>query len=87
MTVTIDGAVIETPAHDKLQKLNGKNQPVRAFVEWLLGMYSLGNWISRYDFQEARVTIDDLLAQYYGISSSELEQEKAAIMRALRGER
>lgn len=86
MAVAIYGVLIETPAHDKLLALRGENLKVETFVTWLLGMYAIGTWSTYGHFEEATVTIDDLLAQYYGISSSELEQEKTAIMRALRGE-
>lgn len=87
MAITINGKVIETPEHDKLEALGGENQIVGAFVEWLLDRYDICAYDEEMlEFLPTRSTIEALLGEYYGISRDEVEREKMAMLAAIRSE-
>jgi hypothetical protein len=83
-----------TPEHDKLIALNGANDTVGEFLEWLVGRYVLAEWhTSKPDpitgetdstLERADATIIQLLGEYFKIDNDVLNQEKAAILEYIR---
>lgn len=73
--------------HDKLQSLQGENQRIGAFLEWLrdekeweiceLEPYEGKNW---QDYFPVRKSIPSILAEYFEIDEKALEAEKRAIL-------
>lgn len=73
------------PEHDKLQALDGANDTVGEFLEWLMGRYVLAEWHPTYStLQRADTNITKLLGEYFKIDNDALNQEKAAILDYIR---
>ena len=81
---------LELPEHDKLKALNGANQTVGEFLEWL----EMHGYAICRDRNEHRPDLDckywpthkrrdQLIADFFEIDSDKLEQEKRAILEAL----
>jgi DNA polymerase III epsilon subunit-like protein len=76
--------VSQYPEHEKLKALNGANQIVGNFIEWLYEQHiDLAKWDgdSLYPINKSR---DDLLAEHFGIDRNVLEQEKQAMLDEIR---
>lgn len=78
------------PQHTKLKEHRAESQTVGQFLEWLLGEeggYTLATWEGESPWEQlthAHVDIEDLLARWLGIDLAKLEQEKLALLTAIR---
>lgn len=73
------------PEHDKLSALNGANNIVGDFIEWLSEEgFILAKSEDKYDLFPASETRDQLIAKYFGIDPKRLEAEKVAMLDAIR---
>ena len=75
------------PEHEKLKALDGASQTTGLFLDWLMGKYVLAQWVDTGRREEellpARCSIQDLLAEYFGIDQTKLENEKRAMLEAI----
>lgn len=73
------------PEHEKLKALQGANQIVGNFIEWL---GEAGYVIAKYDdigdLWSANRSIDRLLAEHFEIDLDKLEEEKVAMLEEIR---
>lgn len=78
---------LEYPEHEKLKALEGKNQDIGLFLEWLQSSFVIAE---EYDDEDRLLathkTIPDLLAMYFKIDQRKLEDEKDAMLKSIRGE-
>ncbi len=91
--------VVATPEHDKLKLISGKSQAIGDFLEWTRatlctthehadncrgdsGRLMCG--LSSGEYEEVRTPIRKLLAQYFDIDEQKLEDEKVAMLDAIR---
>ncbi len=77
------------PEHEKLKALNGANQTVGDFIEWLFGKYELAEWNTNQELSEdelvpAHRSRDGLLAEFFNIDQNRLEEEKRAMLDEIR---
>jgi hypothetical protein len=74
------------PEHEKLQALNGANQTVGNFIEWLsekqLVLAHYGDHDELFPTLQGR---NDLIAEFFGIDQRKLEAEKQAMLASLGG--
>jgi len=94
MPVTIGKQVIPTPEHDKVDALEGANNTVGAFLEWLNSRYTLCVWGEEFDEETgdydggtlypAYPKTEDLIAEFYDINLDAYYKEKDAILNAVR---
>lgn len=75
----------EYPEHEKLKSLNGVNQTVGDFIEWLgerdLIIAEYGNGTELMPASKSR---DSLLAEFFEIDRQKLEREKRQMLDAIR---
>jgi hypothetical protein len=73
------------PEHEKLKALNGANQIVGDFIEWL---GENGYVIAQYDHLDRLVwngkRRDALIAEHFEIDEEKLEEEKCAMLESFR---
>ena len=88
MSVKIS-APVPTPALDKMLAVHDKSQVVGEFIEWLTGERGLS--ICTFipgsvedQFAPAGLPIEELLAEFFEIDLKAVEQEKRAMLAALR---
>ena len=91
--------VVPTPEHDKLRLISDKSQAIGDFLEWTRatlctththaancrgesGRLMCG--LSSGEYEELRTPIRKLLAQYFDINEERLEDEKVAMLEAIR---
>jgi hypothetical protein len=81
------------PMHAKLKGLNGSNQIVGDFIEWLDEQrIEMAQWHDAVDGQEDAFLVpihksrDDLLAEFFDIDRDVLENEKRAILDEFRAQ-
>ena len=82
--------MIKTPEQDKVRALNGLNQEIGSFLDWLInekkmhfGKYrGSGATISSVLYR-VKVDIPELIAEYFGIDLEALEAEKLAVLAEL----
>lgn len=75
------------PQHEKLKLVGDKSQALGEFLEWVNSRgYTLGKYDQNDYLMPARESIPDLLADYFGIDSVELEKEKRRMLESLRNE-
>ena len=69
------------PEHDKLHAVVEKSQEIGEFLEWLQTHYVIATY-TQYDVElrPIRTSIQDLLAEYFGIDLTKLEGEKRVIL-------
>jgi hypothetical protein len=72
----------EYPEHDKLRALEGRNQTVGEFIEWL---GESGYVIARRGgpfgtLHQVNVSVNDLLARFFGIDTDAIEREKREML-------
>ncbi len=79
------------PEHEKLQKIQDKTQTVGEFLDWLVNEREvvLAKWID--GTLEERLapinpSIQDLIAEFFGVDQNKLEAEKRAMLKVCRGE-
>jgi hypothetical protein len=89
MSTLIYGVTIETPEHDKLIALNGANNIVGDFLEWLKRKYVICIWGDGGDYDDDTLypvyqSTERMIAEYYGIDLDAFEQEKDAMLMAVR---
>lgn len=78
------------PEHEKLKALDGENQKIGNFIEWLNEQgYSICEWkegrgYNGGEYHPARSNTSDMLAQYFEIDVKRLEDEKQAMLAELR---
>lgn len=85
---------MKLPEHDKIKALDGHNQTVGEFLDWLLDDkgYSLCTLIpegdNRYDdpehWQPINQHTEKLLYEFFGIDSDKIEQEKQHMLEECR---
>lgn len=85
---------VATPQHDALEKLDGENNVVAEFLEWIKTKYTLAVWGEEYDEETgdydgdtlypAYPRTEDVLAEYYDIDIDAFYAEKEAILIAYR---
>jgi len=74
---------IATPQHDALDRLNGENNAVGEFFEWLKTEYTLTKWNEEEDeLYPVYPKTEDVLAEYYEIDLEAFWKEKDAILDA-----
>lgn len=73
------------PEHAKLKALEGANQIVGNFIEWLGEAGYVISKEDRYgDLQPAYRRIDQLIAEHFEIDLDKLEEEKVAMLEEIR---
>jgi len=73
----------EYPEHEKLKQC--ESQKIGEFISWLQGRYYICRWLEDEErFHPIHNSIEDLLAQYFGIDLSVLENEKTEMLKSLR---
>lgn len=80
---------MDYPEHEKLKGIKVESQAQGEFLDWLMGK---GYVIARYGnhpsgdqfLLDAGVSIETLLAEYYGIDLIKLEAEKRQMLKRLR---
>lgn len=82
------------PEHEKIKALEGANQRVGDFIEWLgeqgyeIAHYpTLENGEQSVNLRWCGKNRDDLLAAHFDIDRNKLEEEKQAMLAALGGDR
>lgn len=95
MSIQIYGVTIDTPEHDKLEALNGTNNTIGDFLEWLKRKYVICVWGDEYsecgDYDGSTLypvyqSTERMIAEYYRINLDAFEQEKDAVLKAVRQE-
>lgn len=82
--------LVPVPEHDKLRKVATESQSCGAFLDWLTGergliLCEMCEMESENDrFYPAQVRIQSLLAEYFEIDERKLEDEKLAMLEAIR---
>lgn len=72
------------PEHQKLKDLNGANQIVGDFIEWLSEeLYSICKVNDGYNYVPINLSRDELIAKHFGIDAEKLEAEKQQILDGL----
>lgn len=73
------------PEHDKLKGLNGANNTVGDFIEWLAeNGYVIAEWGDSGNYLEAAtIGRDALIALFFEINPRKLEDEKRAMLDSL----
>lgn len=73
------------PEHEKLKDLNGANQVVGDFIEWLHGEgLVIAEWANGSELMPARRHRDELIADHFAIDRAKLEAEKRAMLDSIR---
>lgn len=74
------------PEHEKLKDLNGANQVVGNFINWLgENGYEIAKWHPHRDeLVPANRSIEKWIAEHFEIDAVKLENEKLAILDAIR---
>ncbi len=81
------------PEHEKLKALDGKNNVVEQFLEWLSEQQLiLCHWHETGDdenpsppgYHPAGLRMQQLIAQHFGIDEQALERERRAVLRKMR---
>lgn len=75
------------PEHEKLSEVKHESQAIGEFIEWATCV--AGYEFAKYhgdDLQVALVSIEGLLAEYFGVDLDKLEAEKRAMLEVARGE-
>ena len=76
-------AKIEYPEHEKLKQC--ESQKIGEFISWLQGKYYICQLLEDEErFHPIHDSIEDLLAQYFEIDLSVLENEKTEMLKSLR---
>jgi hypothetical protein len=74
------------PEHEKLRSLNGTNQVIGEFIDWLEDEKDI--WLCSPDgpssFWPCHTPIQDLMAEFFDIDQDKLEEEKLAMLELLR---
>lgn len=79
----------EYPEHEKLKLVSDRSQAIGEFLEWLLTDLTLCDWHENhpgYDggvFVPARNNRNELLAEYFEIDQTALENEMRAMIAAM----
>jgi len=74
------------PMHVKLDAVADKSQVIGDFIEWLRGKaIVLASYYEESGLQPNHVSIETLLAEFFEIDLEILEEEKRAMLKALRG--
>lgn len=74
------------PEHEKLKALEGANQIVGNFIEWLGEAGYIIAKEDRYgDLYPAYLRVEQLLAEHFEIDLNTLEREKEAMLEEIRG--
>lgn len=94
----------EYPEHDKLMALNGENQTLGLFLEWLQQRVVFADYHEHTDWcydewedapncelsegtpYPVHRSIQDWLAEYYGIDQNKLEDEKRQMLEVIRAQ-
>ena len=92
MSIKIGDIELNIPQHDKLDELNGENNAVGEFFEWLKTEYTLAKWNEEEDEFGYSADVlypvyphtEDVLAAYYEIDLEAFWKEKDAILDAYR---
>lgn len=74
------------PEHEKLRAVADQSQACGEFFEWLTERYTLAQWAGEKTLYPASVNIRKLLAEFFQIDEERLEDEKLAMLAALRKE-
>lgn len=79
------------PEHDKLKALNGDNEKIGVFLEWLrskgytiCAMNEAEDWVPAYWIEPEMKGIQGVIASYFGIDRDKLEDEKSQMLDMLR---
>lgn len=76
------------PEHDKLKALNGHNQTVGQFLEWLseqgIDLCRYDDSVSKYHPYPITDSHTSLMAKFFEIDENKLEAEKLAMLTSLR---
>ena len=80
------------PEHDKLAQVRELSQTCGEFFEWLTEKYTLAQWVqtgtragqAMHDLQPVRRSVNNLLADFFGIDEEVLEEEKRRMLDDLR---
>lgn len=85
MSVQIYGVAVDTPEHDKLIALNGDDDTIGQFLDWLMydSDYQVCEWLGGEWVQTGKNT-RQLLAEYFEIDMRALDAEKGVMLKALR---
>lgn len=86
LTKEQDGIEVATPELDKLMALNGENEVISSFLEWL---YAEQEWEicyaeSDYEYAPISFGIEGILNLYFDIDPKKIDAEKQAILDAIR---
>lgn len=73
---------------EKMHAVKEKSQAIGEFLEWLISDKELviGRWDSDGTLHPKYVSIENLLAEFFGIDLKKVEKEKRAILDKIRGE-
>lgn len=84
MSIDIHGVRVDTPEHDKLEKINGDDYVIGQFLEWLLyeGDYQVMQRRNR-EWVPTSKSVQGIIAEYFEIDIDALNAEKKAILNAL----
>jgi hypothetical protein len=80
---------VEMPEHEKLAKIQRESQVCGEFMDWLFS--EKGIVLAKYDDETRRLwpsgaVVVDLLAEFFGIDQAKIEDEKRALLAAIRRE-
>lgn len=82
---------VETPEHEKLAKIQKESQTCGEFMDWLFSEKKI--ILAKYDGElgherlwPSGAVVVDLLAEFFGIDQSKIEDEKRALLAAIRRE-
>lgn len=76
-----------TPECDRLRDVSRSSQLIGEFLEWLLAEYTLAEWNDSGEvLRPVRASIEELLAEYFGIDLDKIEEERQAVLEALQKE-
>lgn len=74
--------MVRIPEHEKLKEVSEKSQVCGSFIDWLL---ERGFRITHAKHRTIRFNLQRELAAFFDIDEQKLEQEKDAMLKALRG--
>lgn len=90
VTIPVPPELIATPALDRMVAVRDRSQVCGEFLEWLQGRYTLCRLPTpirlrknRY-YRPARINIEELLADFFGVDLDEIEKERRMLLEVLR---
>ena len=89
LTKEQDGIEVATPELDKLMALDGENELIGSFLEWLLleRGWDICEQNDFGDYYPIHLGIEAILSRYFDIDLKKIDVEKRAILDALREQR